>query len=99
MMVWQDKSTYTCSNYIDLNRERSLSHKTEPTSKLSFKNNKVDAVCREKMCKRNYQIYGYFNSEREIVAVFFLYLNQFVGKRSCDWSAFKLVAINQLHFT
>jgi len=101
-MLSQSESTYFCSDYIGRrsNKESSACHTVGQTTELPeivIDHDKVDIVCREKMCEWSYRVGDHFQTGREIVAVSFSYLDRFVDKCSCDRSAFKLAAMTTLY--
>jgi len=102
VMIGQNESTYLCSDYMG--RRSNMEHSTctselMKTETLEFVSeyDKVDTVCREKMCEWSYRVCDHFQAEREIVAVSFSYLDRFVDKCSCDRNAFKLAAMTTLY--
>lgn len=119
VMIGQNESTYSCSDYIGRrsNKEHSACSSSTTTSddgkmetetetemekempELVFEqqHDKVDTVCREKMCEWSYRVCDHFHAEREVVAVSFSYLDRFVDKCSCDRSAFKLAAMTTMY--
>jgi len=102
-MLAQSDSVYTSSDYIGRRsaKERSLCHRVGNGSssfpEMIVDHDKVDAVCREKMCEWSYRVCDHFQTGREIVAVSFSYLDRFVDKCSCDRNAFKLAAMTTLY--
>jgi hypothetical protein len=107
-MLALSESTYTCSDYIgrrstkenspchDFGHNKSTSI-TPDEQHTTIDHDKVDTVCREKMCEWSYRVCDHFQTGREIVAVSFSYLDRFVDKCSCDRSAFKLAAMTTLY--
>jgi len=93
-MLAQSESTYSCSDYIG-RRTGNPCH--TPIPELPADHDKIDTVCREKMCEWSYRVCDHFETGREIVAVSFSYLDRFVDKCSCDRSAFKLAAMTTLY--
>lgn len=102
-MLAQSDSIYMCSDYIGRRsaKERSPCHRLANESLsypvVSMEHDKVDTVCREKMCEWSYRVCDHFRTGREIVAVSFSYLDRFVDKCSCDRNAFKLAAMTTLY--
>jgi len=111
-MLALSESTYTCSDYIGRrstketspchdfghdNTSTSTSSSITPDEHTTIDHDKVDTVCREKMCEWSYRVCDHFQTSREIVAVSFSYLDRFVDKCSCDRSAFKLAAMTTLY--
>ena len=102
-MLEQSDSMYMCSDYIGRRstKERTPCHRPTdeiPSSpEVSMEHDKVDTVCREKMCEWSYRVCDHFQTGREIVAVSFSYLDRFVDKCSCDRNAFKLAAMTTLY--
>ena len=101
-MLSQSESTYFCSDYIGRrsNKESNACHATGQGSEipeLVIDQDKVDTVCREKMCEWSYRVCDHFQAGREIVAVSISYLDRFVDQCSCDRSAFKLAAMTTLY--
>lgn len=102
-MQAQSDSIYMCSDYIGRRsvKERSLCHQvgneSPPFPEMTVDHDKVDTVCRKKMCEWSYRVCDHFQAGREIVAVSFSYLDRFVDKCSCDRNAFKLAAMTTLY--
>mmetsp|Transcript_6615 Transcript_6615/g.14080 ORF Transcript_6615/g.14080 Transcript_6615/m.14080 type:complete len:351 (-) Transcript_6615:169-1221(-) len=103
IMLDQCESTYLCSDYI---RRRSTKENTachivaaqqESQPEHAIDQEKLDTVCREKMCEWSYRVCDHFQTGREIVAVSLAYLDRFVDKCTCDRSAFKLAAMTTLY--
>lgn len=102
VMIIQNESTYLCSDYMGrrskMERSTCTSELMETeTPELVSEYDKVDTICREKMCEWSYRVCDHFQAEREIVAVSFSYLDRFVDKCSCDRNAFKLAAMTTLY--
>lgn len=98
-MLSLSESTYSCSDYIGRRAVNGTNpcHDETPIPELPIDHDKVDTVCREKMCEWSYRVCDHFQTGREIVAVSFSYLDRFVDKCSCDRSAFKLAAMTTLY--
>lgn len=102
-MLALSESTYASSDYIGRrsSKERSPCHESghsrSDIPELTVDHDRVDTVCREKMCEWSYRVCDHFQTGREIVAVSFSYLDRFVDKCSCDRNAFKLVAMTTLY--
>lgn len=100
VMINQDKSAYTCADYIGRRSGKEISNCTMselPEPELQMDLDNVDAVCREKMCEWSYRVCDHFQTGREVVAISFSYLDRFVDRCSCDRSAFKLAAMTTLY--
>jgi len=101
-MLALSQSTYSCSDYIG-RRSKEISHchaygpVRTPLPEHAIDHDKLDTVCREKMCEWSYRVCDHFQTGREIVAVSFSYLDRFVDKCSCDRSAFKLAAMTTVY--
>lgn len=95
-MLAQSESIYSCSDYIG-RRAANPCHDHTPVPEFPADHDKIDTVCREKMCEWSYRVCDHFQTGREIVAVSFSYLDRFVDKCSCDRSAFKLAAMTTLY--
>ena len=100
-MLALSESTYSCSDYIGRRAVKETDPCHDQTSVPEFPipidHDKVDTVCREKMCEWSYRVCDHFQTGREIVAVSFSYLDRFVDKCSCDRSSFKLAAMTTLY--
>lgn len=102
-MLVQSKSTYSCADYIgrrskhENNACHSIGQAETTLPDHPVDHDKIDTVCREKMCEWSYRVCDHFQTGREIVAVSFSYLDRFVDKCSCDRSAFKLAAMTTLY--
>ena len=92
-MLTQSEKAYACADYIGRRSEID----NTPIQEVAVDHNKVDSVCREKMCEWSYRVSDHFQTGREIVAVSFSYLDRFVDKCSCNRSAFKLAAMTTLY--
>lgn len=98
-MMGLSESVYSCSDYIGQRavKESNPCHNQLAIPEYPVNHDKVDTVCREKMCEWSYRVSDHFKMSREIVAVSFSYLDRFVEKCDCDRSAFKLAAMTTLY--
>jgi hypothetical protein len=88
-----------CSSSTSTSADEKMETEMDEMPELVFEqqHDKVDTVCREKMCEWSYRVCDHFQAEREVVAVSFSYLDRFVDKCSCDRSAFKLAAMTTMY--
>lgn len=56
----------------------------------------IDATCREKMCEWSYRVCDFFQTNREIVALSFSFLDRFIDRCTCDRTVFKLASMTTL---
>lgn len=92
-------SVYSCSDYIRrrAKKETFSCHDQLSITEYPVDHDKVDTVCREKMCEWSYRVCDHFKMNREIVAVSFSYLDRFMEKHNCDRTTFKLAAMTTLY--
>jgi hypothetical protein len=57
----------------------------------------IDVCCREKMCEWTFRVCDFFNTNREIVALSFSFLDRFLDRCTCDRTVFKLVSMTTLY--
>ena len=83
-MMGLSESVYSCSDYIGRRAAKDTSpcHDQLSITEYPVDHDKVDMVCREKMCEWSYRVCDHFETGREIVAVSFSYLDRLGDKCS-----------------
>lgn len=93
VMISQDVE-YRCQDYL---ARRNSSNKYQRINVAA--DDKVDVLCREKMCEWGYRVVDHFRANREAVAIMFSLVDRFVDKCSCNRNTFKLAAMCALYMS
>lgn len=98
VMIKQEE-IYKTSDYMSRRRKRSY---IDDSSMKMIDNHHdttapVDPSFRGKLCQWSYRICDHFDTNREIVAFAFSFLDRFIDEYSCDRSGFKLAAMTCMY--
>jgi len=97
--MMEQEAVYRCRDYVHRRSNRKASDRDSPVGDLPAcpSDEVIDALCREKMCEWSYRVCDHFNTNREIAAFAFSFLDRFVDRCSCDRTAFKLASMTTLY--
>ena len=90
------EGVYAPHDYLRLFPNKSTIPVTYESERL-HPNERIDAICRERMCEWCFKVVDHFRTPRDVVGIAFSYLDRFASYTLLDRSRFKLASMTCLY--